>query len=173
MKIGICGTMSVGKSTLVKELSNLPQFKDYFIATERSKYLKDLGIPLNNDSTILGQYVFMAERASELMHDNLITDRTIWDVCAFTLSSVSILEYEKRKFVESAMLLHEMYDLVVYIDPEGTVIEDNGIRTTNEEYRKKIDMVINFALIEYPPKKLIKVKGSTNERINNILSHIT
>jgi len=173
MKIGICGTMSVGKSSLVKEMSTLPQFKDYYISTERSKYLKELGIPLNNDSSILGQFVFMAERASELLNENLLTDRTIWDVCAFTLSSLSISEYEKRKLVEAGLLMINQYDLVVYIDPEGTVIEDNGVRTTNEEYRKKIDMTINLSLAEFPPKKLIKVKGPTVERINTILSHIT
>ena len=90
MRIGLVGTVSVGKTTLVKALAELPEFKDYHITTERSKYLRDLGIPLNTDSTVRGQFVFMAERAQELMYDNLLTDRTIWDVCAFTLSAKSI-----------------------------------------------------------------------------------
>ena len=54
MKIGLCGTMSVGKTTLVKVLSKTDKFKKYKLATERSKYLRDLGIPLNTDSTING-----------------------------------------------------------------------------------------------------------------------
>ena len=29
MKIGLCGTMSVGKTTLVNALKELDQFKDY------------------------------------------------------------------------------------------------------------------------------------------------
>ena len=29
MKIGFCGTMSVGKTTLVNALKELPEFKDY------------------------------------------------------------------------------------------------------------------------------------------------
>ena len=52
MKIGLTGTISCGKTTLVKALAELSEFKDYFISTERSKYLRDLGIPLNTDSTI-------------------------------------------------------------------------------------------------------------------------
>ena len=77
MKIGFCGTMSVGKTTLVNALKELPEFKDYQFRTERSKYLMELGIPLNTDSTIKGQIVFLAERASELLHENMITDRTV------------------------------------------------------------------------------------------------
>jgi len=101
MKIGLAGTMSVGKTTLVKALSELPQFKDYFVATERSKYLRDLGIPLNTDSTLNGQFVFLAERASELLRENVLTDRTIWDVCAFTLGAKSINDFDKRTFIST------------------------------------------------------------------------
>ena len=84
MKIGFCGTMSVGKTTLVNALKELPQFKNYNFATERSKYLNSLGIPLNHETTIEGQTIFLAERVTELMQESLITDRTIVDVMAFT-----------------------------------------------------------------------------------------
>ena len=62
MKIGLTGTQSVGKSTLVDALEKSLKFKGYKFATERSKYLSDLGIPLNTDSTLKGQTVFLAER---------------------------------------------------------------------------------------------------------------
>ena len=39
MKIGLCGTISVGKTTLVNALKELEQFKDYEIAVERSKQI--------------------------------------------------------------------------------------------------------------------------------------
>jgi GTPase SAR1 family protein len=58
MKIGFCGTMSVGKTTLVNALAELPEFKNYKSTTERSKYLMELGIPLNTDSTVKGQAIF-------------------------------------------------------------------------------------------------------------------
>ena len=84
MKIGLTGTMSVGKTTLVKALSEIEQFKGYTCTTERSQYLNSLGIPLNHATTIEGQTIFLAERVTELMQDCLITDRTIIDVMAFT-----------------------------------------------------------------------------------------
>ena len=168
MKIGLCGTVSVGKTTLVNALKELPEFAEYEIATERSKYLRDQGIALNDDSTLKGQLVFAAERSLELMKENIITDRTFYDVGAFTLSAKSIEWSTKVRFTELIMSLHKNYDVIIYVSPEGIEIEDNGVRTTNAEYRDKIDKVIKEMLLEWPPVKLIEVKGSTEERIATI-----
>lgn len=172
MRIGLTGSMSVGKTTLAKALGELEQFKDYTIQTERSKYLSNLGIPLNTDSTLRGQFIFLAERSTELLQENIITDRTIWDVCAFTLSAKSILDWEKRDFVIAAMHLRQYYDYVIYVSPEGVEMENNGIRETDMTYRSKIDTVIQMLLNEYKPNNLITVKGSTEERIATIISNI-
>ena len=169
MKIGLCGTMSVGKTTLVNALKEIEQFKDYKFSTERSKYLNDLGIPLNNDSTLQGQFIFMAERAAELINENIISDRTIYDVCAFTFSSKSIEWSEKETLVKAGVLLTKQYDVIFYISPEGVEIEDNGVRTIDPDYRIKIDAVIKAMLKEYPPTKLIELSGTTEERVEKIL----
>ena len=172
MRIGLAGTMSVGKTTLAKALGEIDRFKDHSVYTERSKYLRDLGIPLNTDSTINGQFVFLAERASELLHPNIITDRTIWDVCAFTLGANSISDYDKHSFTEAAMTLRDYYDLVIYVSPIGVNVEDNGVRTTDLVYRDKIDTVIKMSLGRFAPKKLIMVEGTTEQRISTILQNI-
>ena len=172
MKIGLCGTVSCGKTTLVKALKELEQFNDYETATERSKYLRDQGILLNTDSTLKGQLVFAAERSIELLKPNIITDRTVYDVCAFTLSAHSIGWTDKRHYVELLMSLRDEYDLIVYVSPEGVEIEDNQVRTIDPVYREKIDFTIKEMLIEYKPKNIITVKGTTEERIATIISHI-
>jgi nicotinamide riboside kinase len=173
MRIGLTGTMSVGKTTLAKALGELDMFKDYPIQTERSKYLRDMGIALNTDSTLKGQLVFAAERSIELMQENIITDRTVYDVSAFTLSAKSIGWTEKRYFTELLMQLRDEYDAIIYVSPEGVEIEDNGVRTVDAEYRNKIDTTISEMLNNFPPKKLITVKGSTEERINIIISQLS
>ena len=173
MKIGLTGTMSVGKTTLAKALGELDMFKDYPIQTERSKYLRDLGVALNTDSTLKGQLVFAAERSIELMQENIITDRTVYDVCAFTLSAESIGWTNKRYFTELLMSLRDEYDLIIYVSPEGVDIEDNGVRTVDADYRSKIDTTIREMLNEYKHKNLLTVKGTTEERIATIISHIS
>jgi len=170
MKIGLCGTMSVGKTTLVNALKQLPEFADYNFATERSKYLRDLGIPLNTDSTIKGQIIFLAERTAELMNENVITDRTVIDVMSFTKAAKSINYYEAEAFCGlTKNLLHE-YDYIFYVSPVGVEIEDNGVRETDTEYRKLIDFLIGLNLREnkHRIKNLTTLSGTTEERIAQI-----
>jgi len=170
MKIGFCGTMSVGKTTLVNALKELPAFKDYKFRTERSKYLSDLGIPLNTDSTIKGQIVFLAERATELMCENIITDRTVIDVIAFTKVAKSITYRDSDNFTVLAKSLLKEYDHIFYVSPEGVEMEDNGVRETDLEYRKLIDTVIQHHLLnsKHYIQNLHTIKGTTEERIEQV-----
>jgi hypothetical protein len=175
MKIGFTGTMSCGKTTLVNALKELPQFKDYTFATERSKYLRDLGIPLNTDSTMKGQTVFLSERLSELMNDNLITDRTVIDVMAFTQNAESIDYVDKNKFRNYTADFIEEYDYIFYISPEGVEIEDNGVRTIDAKYRDLIDSTIKRFIHIYGGKikNYKQISGTTDERIKQILEVIS
>jgi GTPase SAR1 family protein len=175
MKIGLCGTVSVGKTTLVNALKELPQFKDFTFATERSKYLRDLGIPLNTDSTMKGQTVFLAERLSELMNDNLITDRTVIDVMAFTQCSKTIDSLDKEKFRNYTADFIKEYDYIFYISPDGVEIEDNGVRETDAEYRDLIDFTIkHYVNINHNKMKNYKqISGTTEQRIQQILEVIS
>ena len=172
MKIGFCGTMSVGKTTLVNALKDLPEFKDYVSRTERSKYLMEMGIPLNTDSTLKGQLVFAAERATELMQEKIITDRTIIDVLAFAKLSTSMTDGEKFYLGATIQPLMNEYDILFYVSPKGVEIEDNGVRETDAEYRMAIDREIRSIIGMHCRKKAITISGTTEERIAQVLYSI-
>jgi len=174
MKIGLCGTMSVGKTTLVNALKELKYFDGYNFRTERSKYLMEMGIPLNTDSTVKGQAVFLAERASELMLDNIITDRTIIDVMAFAKSAKSINYLEAQDFCDFAANMLREYDYIFYVSPAGVEMEDNGVRETDLAYRNLIDANINVLLNKYNHriKNLHTLEGSTEDRIFQMVNYM-
>ena len=167
MKIGFCGTMSVGKTTMVNYIKSLPEFEDYNFRTERSKYLRDLGIPLNTDSTLKGQTIFLAERATELLVPNIITDRTVIDVMSFAYTSKSITHSQKQDFVEYASHLIYDYDHIFFISSKGVSMEDNGVRETDLEFRSLIESTIKFFIqkFEYRMKNFTVLEGTTKERI--------
>ena len=168
MKIGFCGTMSVGKTTVVNALKELPEFKNYHFRTERSKHLMNLGIPLNTDSTLKGQLVFASERAAELMQEKIITDRTVIDVMAFCDLSKSMKDHEKFYLNATLYYLIDEYDVLFYVSPEGVKIEDNGIRETNAKYRDEIDKEIRSNIQMFCQNKTITIKGTVKERIEQV-----
>ena len=126
-----------------------------------------MGIPLNTDSTVKGQSVFLAERASELIQDNIITDRTIIDVMAFANNSDSMNYIEADDFCQFASHMLSEYDHIFYVSPKGVEMEDNGVRETDVDYRTEIDRSIQLLTLKYNNKikNLTKIEGSTEERI--------
>jgi len=169
-RIGFCGTQNSGKTTLVKALSKLPEFQNHKIFTEKSKEIRDIGIPLNTDSTLKGQSVFLAHRCVELMENNFISDRSLIDVMSYCKAAPSINYYEKEAFCNLASMYLPEYDYIFYVSPEGVEIENNGVRETNAEYRDLIDFTINNVIrhYRYKIKNFYRIKGSTDERIQQI-----
>tara|TARA_R110000772_G_scaffold8909_1_gene29296 strand:+ start:1075 stop:1596 length:522 start_codon:yes stop_codon:yes gene_type:complete len=167
MKIGFCGTMSVGKTTLVNELAKLLEFKNYTSRTERSKHLRDLGIPLNMDSTLKGQLVFAAERASELLCSKILTDRTVIDVMAFCELSESMTANEAFYLNSALGHLIDDYDYLFYVSPVGVKMEDNGVRETDIKYRDEINKKI-LNILDLRNIKYTTIQGTTEERIKQV-----
>lgn len=168
MKIGLAGTMSVGKTTLVNALAQDDMFKySYKFFTERSKELKNMGIPLNKNSTLIGQMCFMMERLRELQHFEMIADRTLIDVLSFTLCSTEIPDDEKQILKNYTKELVEFYDVIFYI-PMILPLENNGVRETDEAFRKEIDNKILELLNEFKIPYVHITSLSIEDRVEEI-----
>lgn len=172
-RCGFVGSQGVGKSSIVKALAELPQFKDFHIATERSKYLRDLGVPLNNMSTIYGQHLFACERLGELQHNKMLTDRTIIDVMSFTSLSPVIEDQDKSMFEVYFSRFIKQYDYLFYIPIEFD-IEENSVRCTDNDFRIAIDEKIKHYIDWYGfrIKNLHTISGTMDERIKQVLDII-
>lgn len=166
LKYALTGTHSSGKTSLINYLTEVEEFSNFTFFTERTKYLKDnFKVTLNDDSQIISQYMFLGERARELHYpQSTFTDRSIYDVMAYTLSAKSISDEDKGAFINACQPLIRYYDCIFYVDPEGVLIEDNGLRHTSSIYRDQINQYILDLLQAFPPNNLIVVKGTTQER---------
>jgi hypothetical protein len=116
----------------------------------------------------------MAERISELFRDNLLTDRTIIDVVAFTNRAKSITQQDKLDFEHYAIKFLPEYDYIFYVSPEGVEIENNNVRETDANYRLEIDKEIQYLLKRYGVNNIYNLPPylSNEERINYILKTI-
>ena len=105
------------------------------------------------------------------MQKNIITDRTIIDVMAFSKLSTSMQDYEKHYLTSTLYYLIKEYDILFYVSPEGVEIEDNGIRETDADYRDAIDKKIK-SIVQMFRGNAITVKGTTKERILQVKNTI-
>jgi hypothetical protein len=112
----------------------------------------------------------MAERSSELMFENMITDRTVIDVMAFTRLAKSIPYFIADDFNDAVSHLLREYDYIFYVSPEGVELEDNGVRVVDANYRNQVDKEILQLIIRHKNKlkNYTELSGSTEERIQKI-----
>ena len=101
------------------------------------------------------------------MCENIITDRTIIDVMAFTQSAIKTSYLDADAFEDYAQRFVKQYDYIFYVSPNGIPMEDNGIRETDLDYRKEIDLLIQALLFKHRPV-YYTISGTTEERIQQI-----
>jgi nicotinamide riboside kinase len=173
LKFSLTGTHSSGKTTLVNALrEKIGGTFNFYV--ERTKYLNsELGVALNDDSQLISQYIFLGERAKELFNPkDTISDRSVYDVLAYTMNAKSINSDEANDFLHSARHLIKRYDCIFYVSPEGIPIEDNGLRHTDPLYRDQIDQTIQDLLEGYKPNNLVIVSGTVEERVQKVIETI-
>jgi nicotinamide riboside kinase len=166
IKIGLAGTHSTGKTTLIRELKKeMPRLN---LVSEAAR---DCPFPINEKTNFKSQeWIFRTQVEREIkvpLDDITISDRTVYDQLAYiryayengniTFDEYMVLE----KYVTN---WGHTYDYIVYIPIEFDA-EDDGVRSVNEFYRIAIDKHVTDILDEHvDPLIRCAVGGTPQER---------
>lgn len=170
MRISICGAQGVGKTTLLNAIESDGYFDKFTKCREVTRWVKTLGFDINEQGSDTTQRLIMMKHIENLiMNSNMITDRSAIDGLVYSTwlhknGSISddTLEYCLNVF----FTLIPFYDRVFYIKPEFD-IEDDGVRSTNRQFRDEIEKTFEFVLDTYSIPYII-LSGSVENRINQI-----
>lgn len=169
MKIGIVGTHSTGKTTLVNELS---KYIDLPIISEVARdFPRDI---TDNPEREIKRQIDIANGQTlteGLYNDGFLSDRSSIDNSAYMINALQKYGYyiSKELYVDIISRIHmsienvKVYDYLFYIPIEFAAVSD-GFRDTDEDERKDIDMIINKLL----PNKIV-ITGTIGKRANTVL----
>lgn len=175
MRYILTGAQGTGKSTLLHHFDN-----DMKVITEVVRNLaKSENINVNESGDMNGQ-----DRIFNTYYDILsqkdktfISDRGLTDVIAYTRYNMSDKIVEEEKFLENQLdrfikFSEENDDIVYFYVPIEFAVENDGFRSTNEEFRNCIDMNIRelFAWAQIVGLNLTvyTIKGPVEERVETM-----
>lgn len=184
MHISISGTQSVGKTTLLNELKNHPEFKDYKFVEEATRWILPLGLPINEESAALSQTLIMSRHLFNIYkftdNDNVVADRHPLDCLVYSTrlyKTGKISENDLKEFsnVVFNVLRSHSFDVIAYIPIEFDLVDD-GVRSTDVQFRNEIDEYFKGILDafhetfpEYYERSVVTLTGTVEERIEKLI----
>ena len=165
MKIILTGAQGTGKTTILERfVGKLP------VITEVVRNLSKQGVKINELGDEEGQHKIFNTYIELLQSPEYISDRCLTDVYAYSLYhfdqgklSLDELAFEAG---ELEKLAAQKDILICYFPIEFGVVDD-GVRSTNENYRQFIDTAIRDTLDSFGFNYIV-VKGTVEERLRQI-----
>lgn len=151
MKIAIIGTHSTGKTTLIEKLSeHLSNIGNTMAILP--EYARLCPFPINENTTLEAQKWILLTQITEENKVNhsgkiLLTDRATIDNFAYMYrigKSDSIENFERY-----AVTHMKTYDFIFKTKKLNLVAKEDGIRTTDLEFRDMIDRLISHLLLKH------------------------
>lgn len=168
-RIALVGASSTGKTTVYELLKNkLPKYE--FI-NESTRTVASYGFPINeygSDATQLAISSFHLEAL--LKPYNLVLDRCYMDVLVYTcfMDGIDMGTYQ---FIQDTWnRIKGEYTHYIYFPIEFESVDD-GVRSVNEDWRKKIDERFKSEL-ETVRQPYLTITGSPMQRVEQILNFI-
>ena len=167
-RIALVGSSSTGKTTVYELLKNkLPKF-DFINESTRS--VAKYGFPINEKGTSETQLAISSFHLETLLKPgNMLLDRGYLDLLVYT--NHMDVDASTLNFVKDIWhRVKDEYTHYIYFPIEFDIVND-GIRTSNEEWRREIDIAFQKELkcINTP---YLSVTGSPLQRVEQILNFI-
>lgn len=166
LRIAIAGAHWVGKTTLF----NLMEHKNKIGEVPRELIVETGFNPMvSDDDNMIAKFQKMV-MSHQLAHEErfrnewFVSDRSIYDILSYSLELIE--DYDKYLSIRSECLYHNGYDIVFFV-PIEFGMEDDGIRSDDEEQRKELSEAILFRL-ERAGENIVIVTGSVEERMDII-----
>lgn len=165
IKLAFTGAQGTGKTTVLKEFEN----RGKEVVTEVVRKLAKKGTKINQDGDENGQKkIFKAYEKALSVESALITDRCLIDVFAYTLylmdnGKVSP-EFAQKQMKQLKKFIEQHGEFIYCYFPIEFDAVDDGVRSTDEEFRKAIDNNIKRIIRELNIPT-VEIRGTVEERV--------
>lgn len=168
-RIALVGASSTGKTTVYELLKHkLPKYE---FVNESTRTVAKYGFPINENGTDATQLAISSFHLEALLQPyNLVLDRCYMDVLVYTCFMDNIDRGTYDFIQDTWNRIKGEYTHYIYFPIEfGSV--DDGVRSVNEDWRKKIDERFKSEL-ETVRQPYLTVTGSPMQRVDQILNFI-
>ena len=167
-RIALVGASSTGKTTVFELLKN--KFPKYEFINESTRKVAEYGFPINENGTSETQLAISSFHLEALLKPfNSVLDRCYMDLIVYT-NHMDVDDCTKDYIEETWHRVKGEYTHYIYFPIEFESVDD-GVRSINEDWRKKIDSSFQDFL-EGIRKPYLTVTGSPMQRVNQILEYI-
>ena len=174
MKIAIIGTHSTGKTTIIKNLQQLCTQKGHAV-TVLQELARECPLPINEQTSLDAQKWILLNQISRetaINHEDglFFTDRATIDNFAYMyrVASPQSIDHFERAAAEHMHTYHFIFKTRKLQAPA----KEDGIRTTDREFRDMIDRLIHLLLKKHDVSyHLLPETMNYQTHVNYILSH--
>ena len=161
MRIALCGTSCAGKSTLAKAYADKHNL--HYIEETAAQVIK-------KRKTFSGQLAIASMLSYEMeCYDDWIADRSLFDCFSYN-RQFAINRKLTDLIYDMAVMWFDNIDLFVFVD-EYFPLEDNNVREMDETLQINVFNQLHHIMSvtrAFTPNKVIFVKGTTEQRIEQI-----
>lgn len=171
MKVIFTGAQGTGKTTILNHFKE----KGYNVITEVVRNLSKEGVKINEMGDVDGQRKIFDTYLDKFNNtEDYISDRGLTDVISYSIYLMDIngdnKEYDdlvKAQINDLLKFTNNNNDILYFYFPIEFPLDDDGVRSMDEEFRAKIDMGIK-AISDSLHIDYVVVTGSVEDRIKMI-----